>query len=129
MKKNKQKGFTLIELVAVILVLAIIALIAIPTIGNIIEESKKNTFKTSVQNIVKAATDQCEMENLKGEILTKSYSFSSTGAEPKLTVKGKLPTSGIITLDDECNVSVNISNDKYTATINDGVVVIVDKNN
>lgn len=57
----KKKGFTLIELLAVILILGIISLIAIPTINNLVKESKKGAFKTSVQNIVRAAEQQCQL--------------------------------------------------------------------
>ena len=48
MKLINKKAFTLIELLAVILILGIIALIAIPTVNNIINESKKGAFKASV---------------------------------------------------------------------------------
>ena len=50
MKKQK-KGFTLIELLAVILILWIIALVAIPIVNNIIEESKRGSFESTLLNI------------------------------------------------------------------------------
>ena len=43
----KNKGFTLVELLAVIVVLAIISIITIPMIGNVIEESKKKIGEAS----------------------------------------------------------------------------------
>lgn len=39
---NNQKGLTLIELLAVIVILGIIAAIAIPSIGGIVDNSKRN---------------------------------------------------------------------------------------
>ena len=39
---KNQKGFTLVELLAVIVILGIIAAIAIPSIGGIIDKSKED---------------------------------------------------------------------------------------
>ena len=41
---NKNSGFTLVELLAVITVLGLLLTIAIPRIGNIIDDSKRNSF-------------------------------------------------------------------------------------
>ncbi len=41
LRNTNKKGLTLIELLVVIVVIAIISLIAIPTIGNIIEGSRR----------------------------------------------------------------------------------------
>ena len=41
--KNKMKGFTLVELLAVIVILAIILVIAVPKVMSVIEDAKKAT--------------------------------------------------------------------------------------
>ncbi|MDD3392807.1 MAG: prepilin-type N-terminal cleavage/methylation domain-containing protein, partial [Bacilli bacterium] len=51
MKSNK--GFTLVELLAVIVILAIIALIATPLIMNIINEAKEGAAKDSAYAYIK----------------------------------------------------------------------------
>ena len=51
----KEKGFTLVELLAVIVILSVISLIAVPMILNVIEESKKGAIRSSVNGIVEAA--------------------------------------------------------------------------
>lgn len=38
---KKEKGFTLVELLAVIVILAIILAIAVPVVGNVIDNSKE----------------------------------------------------------------------------------------
>lgn len=48
-----KRGFTLVELLSVIVILAIILAIAIPTISNIINGSKKNSFEASAKLILK----------------------------------------------------------------------------
>lgn len=52
---KKEKGFTLVELLAVIVILGIIVAIAVPAIGNIIEESRTKADEAEIQLIVDAA--------------------------------------------------------------------------
>ncbi|WP_303971281.1 competence type IV pilus major pilin ComGC [Sporosarcina ureae] len=54
-KKLNQKGLTLVELLAVIVILGIIAAIAVPSIGNIIENTKYNAVKADAVNALNAA--------------------------------------------------------------------------
>jgi type IV pilus assembly protein PilA len=52
---NNEKGLTLVELLAVIVILGIIAAIAIPSIGNIIDNSRIKAVKADAQNVLSAA--------------------------------------------------------------------------
>ena len=49
------KGFTLIEIIAVVALLAIIIIITVPMIGNSGENVKKKTLQTKIDNIESAA--------------------------------------------------------------------------
>ena len=48
-----KKAFTLIELLAVIIILGILMLIAIPSVTNYINNSRKSTYVTTVNELVK----------------------------------------------------------------------------
>ena len=48
MKKNKEKGFTLIELIAVLVIMAIIALIVTPLAMSIIRKARVSADKRSI---------------------------------------------------------------------------------
>ena len=52
---KKRNGFTLIELLAVIVILAVILVISIPRILDVIEESKLDSFKSTVKLIADSA--------------------------------------------------------------------------
>ncbi len=55
MVKKNQKGFTLVELLAVIVILGIIAMIAVPAIGNIIDGTREDSRDASILMIRDAA--------------------------------------------------------------------------
>ena len=52
MLKN-EKGFTLVELLAVLVILAIILAIAIPSITSIVDSTKKSAFESDVKMLIK----------------------------------------------------------------------------
>ena len=118
-----KKGFTLIELLAVIVILAIIALIAVPIVVNIINDSKKESKKRSIdlymdtvqkritgENMkVKYDPEKCEIQengNVKcyagGEVIK-----TSTGEdELKIEMNGKKPEAGIITFKTQTQIQI-----------------------
>ena len=104
-KKNKnKKGFTLIELLAVIVILAVILVISIPRILDVIETSKKDSFKTSAQLIADSAEKKYvenKLNNIDEEITCENVSklskedyesckitFDNEG-NAKVTIEGK----------------------------------------
>ena len=113
----RKKGFTLIELLAVILILGIIALIAIPTVNNILKESRLGAFEASARNIIKAAEEKCLTEHMKGNTV-RQFIFTNGKVSPSLDVKGDLPKSGIINLNENCEATATLSDGdrKYVLT-------------
>ena len=49
-----KKGFTLVELLAVIIILAVISTIVVPIVLNIVNDSKKSTYQSSIELYGKA---------------------------------------------------------------------------
>lgn len=113
---KKKNGFTLIELLAVIVILSVIALIATPLILNIIEDSRKGTFKDSVYGAIKASKIALANENLE-EISNNQLTFNfSTGSNvSKLNLKGTTPKAGYLTIDSEGRIELLITDNKYCA--------------
>ena len=70
--KNKGRGFTLVELLAVIVILAIILVIAVPKITDTIKNSKKASFESSAKTIAA----QAEKKKMEKEILEDTGSIN-----------------------------------------------------
>ena len=64
---NKNKGFTLVELLAVIVILAIIALIATPIILNVISDAKKQAALESFKGYIDGAEKAIVLNEFEDE--------------------------------------------------------------
>lgn len=63
-KKNKKKGFTLIELIIVIAIIAILAAIALPRFGEVRQNANVKTDISNAKTIANAATTLYTEERL-----------------------------------------------------------------
>ena len=101
MKKNKN-AFTLIELLAVIAILAIILVISIPKILDVIETSKKDSFKNAAQLIA----DSAEKKKASNKLLDKDEEII---CKDVAKINDEDYKSCIISFDSEGNAKVNIT--------------------
>ena len=99
--RKKRNAFTLIKLLAVIVILAVILVISIPRILDVIDVSKKDSFKTSTQLIADSAEKKYvenKLNNIDEEITCENVTKLSK--EDYESCK--------ITFDNEGNAKVNI---------------------
>ena len=101
MKKNKS-GFTLIELLAVIVILAVILVIAIPRILDVIETSKKDSFKNAAQLIA----DSAEKKKASNKLLDKDEEIT---CKDVAKINDEDYASCIITFDSDGIAKVSIT--------------------
>ena len=93
--KLKNKGFTLVELLAVIIVLAIIALIGFSQVGKVIQTSKEKAAVESARNYIKAVNVEIlNRESSGNPIPDGTYDIANFDVE----VKGEKPNNGQITI-------------------------------
>ena len=99
---KKRNAFTLIELLAVIVILAVILVISIPRILDVIETSKKDSFKNSAQLIA----DNAEKKKVSDKLLGKDEEIT---CKDVAKINDEDYASCIITFDSEGNAKVSIT--------------------
>ena len=93
MKKNN-KGFTLIEPLAVILILGIIALIAIPTVNSILKESRTGAWKSTASQMTKAAENYFQLKQIKNQDYVVDFKTGKASNNKFFTDKGQTSAAG-----------------------------------
>ena len=114
--KEKNKGFTLVELLAVIVILALIALIATPIILNVINDAKKQAAKDSAYGYM----DAVEKYIVSSELEDKSIQDGTYRVEELnsmgVSVKGSTPDNGNIEIKNSSVKSYDIGIDGYVVS-------------
>ena len=99
---KKRNAFTLIELLAVIVILAVILVISIPRILDVIETSKKDSFKNAAQLIA----DSAEKKKVSDKLLGKDEEIT---CKDVAKINDEDYASCKITFDSEGNAKVSIT--------------------
>ena len=114
--KEKNKGFTLVELLAVIVILALIALIATPIILNVINDAKKQAAKDSAYGYM----DAVEKYIVSSELEDKSIKDGTYSVEDLnsmgVSIKGSTPDNGTIKIENKEVKSYDIGIDGYVVS-------------
>ena len=111
--KEKNKGFTLVELLAVIVILALIALIATPIILNVINDAKKQAAKDSAYGYMDAVEKYIVSSELEDKsIQDRTYRVEELNSMG-VSVKGSTPDNGNIEIKNSSVKSYDIGIDGY----------------
>ena len=113
--KEKNKGFTLVELLTVIVILALIALIATPIILNVINDAKKQAAKDSAYGYMDAVEKYIVSSELEDESI-QDGTYRVEDLNKKISVKGSTPDNGNIEIKEGAVKNYNLGIDGYYIT-------------
>ena len=113
--KEKNKGFTLVELLAVIVILALIALIATPIILNVINDAKKQAAKDSAYGYMDAVEKYIVSSELEDESIQDGI-YTVEELKKKISVKGSTPDNGTIKIESGSVKRYDIGIDGYVVS-------------
>ena len=109
----KNKGFTLVELLAVVVVLAVVSIIAIPITLNIIENARKGALENSARGLMDAANNYYAIHSKEIEdYVDFSIVNGKQTSSEKLSYKGSID-NGYLRLVDANTMALCIDDNKY----------------
>ena len=114
--KRKNKGFTLVELLAVIVILALIALIATPIILNVINDAKKQAAKDSAYGYMDAVEKYIVSSELEGKSINDGTYRVEELNSMGVSVKGSTPDNGNIEIKNKEVKRYDIGIDGYVVS-------------
>lgn len=110
MNNTNNKGFTLVELLAIIVILAIILVVTVPAVFSAIESSRKKSLENSAKGLADWINKTVEIDKISGsntiDINELSDIYSSSrgiGIDPAGTIASKINTSDYVFYDEETN--------------------------
>ena len=107
--RKKRNAFTLIELLAVIVILAVILVISIPRILDVIETSKKDSFKSTAQLIADSAEKKYvtnKLNNIDEEITFENVSKLSEEDYESCKITFDNEGNAKVTIEEKVNLKI-----------------------
>lgn len=109
-KKIRNKGFTLVELLAVIAILAVLVLISLPSVLAMVKKSRLETFLIEAKTVYKESANKYISEGLNGNKIGSIFSEDNS----KLNINAKSELKYCVILDDKGKVDkIAISNGEF----------------
>ena len=123
MKNNK--GFTLVETIAVIIILGVVLSIAVPSITNVVKSTNKNRMISDAETFISEVKEYVESDSIGNT--PKDYKYKLVNIYSKLSMSrygGNYNMESSFVIINNNSYTVCLTDDKYKATTEEGSITV-----
>ena len=117
-KKSNNKGFTLVEILAIVVVIGIICLITIPSLIGTMENAQKNAFKESVNGLIRSVRNDSDYNNYEDGTYKVNNGILYDSKSNKIQTSGGEKENGVLYINSNGLIAAAVNNGKWCAIKN-----------
>lgn len=123
MKNNK--GFTLVETIAVIIILGVILSIAVPSITNVVKSTNKNRMISDAETFISEVKEYVESDTIGNTPNDNKYKLVNIKSKlSKSPYGGNYNMESSFVIINNNSYTVCLTDDKYKATTEEGSITV-----
>lgn len=123
MKNNK--GFTLVETIAVIIILGVILSIAVPSITNVVKSTNKNRMISDAETFISEVKEYVESDTIGNTPKDNKYKLVNIKSKlSKSPYGGNYNMESSFVIINNNSYTVCLTDDKYKATTEEGSITV-----
>ncbi len=123
MKNNK--GFTLVETIAVIIILGVVLSIAVPSITNVVKSTNKNRMISDAETFISEVKEYVESDTIGNTPKDNKYKLVNIKSKlSKSPYGGNYNMESSFVIINNNSYTVCLTDDKYKATTEEGSITV-----
>ena len=123
MKNNK--GFTLVETIAVIIILGVVLSIAVPSITNVVKSTNKNRMISDAETFISEVKEYVESDTIGNTPKDNKYKLVNIKSKlSKSPYGGNYNMESSVVIINNNSYTVCLTDDKYKATTEEGSITV-----
>lgn len=123
MKNNK--GFTLVETIAVIIILGVVLSIALPSITNVVKSTNKNRMISDAETFISEVKEYVESDTIGNTPKDNKYKLVNIKSKlSKSPYGGNYNMESSFVIINNNSYTVCLTDDKYKATTEEGSITV-----
>mgnify|MGYP000354037271 FL=1 len=122
---KNNKGFTLVETIAVIIILGVVLSIAVPSITNVVKSTNKNRMISDAETFISEVKEYVESDTIGNTPKDNKYKLVNIKSKlSKSPYGGNYNMESSFVIINNNSYTVCLTDDKYKATTEEGSITV-----